>query len=115
MPHYRITGKWMHLSYSHSFEEVVQAATPLRAVYKYAKQTAEEESLTDVQWDSSKPQSVSLGLQEPRFGFWVNLDQLFQIRHIALAHQETVACPTCKGKGVVKDFVDSPAEVPLPS
>jgi hypothetical protein len=109
MPHYRISGKWYHLSYSHHFSEVVQAATPLRAVYKFARQTAEEESLADVQWDSAKPQTVSLGQQEPRFGVWVNLDQLFQIRHIALAHKETVACPTCKGKGVVKDFVVSAA------
>jgi len=49
------------------------------------------------------------------FGLWVNLDQRYQIRHIALAHKETVACPTCKGKGVVKDFVDSePVPFPLP-
>ncbi|MBI4338951.1 MAG: hypothetical protein HY680_03260 [Chloroflexi bacterium] len=109
MPHYRITGKWMHLSYSHHFSEGVQAATALRAVYKFAKQTAEEESLADVQWDPVKPKSVTLGLQEPRFGLWVNLDQLFQIRHVALAHKETVACSTCKGKGVVKAFVDSEA------
>ena len=104
MPYYEIYGKWYHLSYSHSFREVVSARTPRAAIVKFARDLDGYEEEDDIYWEH-KPARVSLGQQEPEPTFWIGGDQMYTVRHVAQVRPEIVECPECRGEGKVRGYV----------
>lgn len=104
MAYYEIAGKWYHLSYSHSFTEVVSARTPRAAIVKFTRGLDGYEEEDDVYWELL-PRTVAVGQQEPEPTFWFGADQMYTVRHVAQVRREIVECPECRGEGKVRGFV----------
>src|SRR3990172_6329746 len=104
MPYYEIYGKWYHLSYSHSFTEVVSARTPRAAIVKFARGLDGYEEEDDIYWELL-PATVAPGQQEPEPIFWVGGDQMYKVRHVAQVRPEVVECPECHGAGKVRGYL----------
>ncbi len=105
MPYYEISGKWYHLSYSHSFGHVVKASTPRAALLRLARCLSGAEEEDDLYWDGGKPKSVPTGQIDPEISFWVGSDQMYQVRTITQVKPQIIECPECNGSGRVKGFV----------
>ncbi len=104
MPHYEVSGKWSHLSYSHGFSEVVIARTPRAALLKFAQQRDGYEEPDDISWDYL-PARLTAGQTDPEPTFWFGGDQMYKIRHVAQVRPAVVVCPECEGRGQIPGFV----------
>jgi hypothetical protein len=105
MAFYEIYGKWYHLSYSDYFTRVVKARSPRAALGKLARCFSGVDRNGDISWARDKPTQIAVGQLDPEPEFWVNDDQIYQVRTISKVKPQMIECPTCNGTGKFHSFV----------
>ena len=102
---YEIYGKWFHLQYSDYFSKVVKAPSARTALYSFAKCFSGVSRASEIQWQTSPPRVVGVGLQEHEPAFMVADDQMYQIRRIIQVKLATIECQTCNGAGKTEGHI----------
>lgn len=105
MPFYDVYGKWFHLQYSEHFSRIVKAPSPEAALLRFARCFSEVTRSSAIEWETSPPEAIKAGLQDPKPAFMVGGDQIYQVRAITTVKPTKTVCPTCEGSGSTRGYV----------